>query len=214
MASCERGSANAAAHKWMLQSHHAERRKPMIAIKRPINIVAAFGLGLGAVFGMAGAFVTQPNVQGLLWAIDGAGLTMATALLAIKYFGTGHDLVAAGFMVFAVAEAVMMSGTAAGLTASVPSFAAGAALWRNRAFAHQHSKTFCPAGSPLGLGERDPLCRHRGKDLLGRAIAPNLGAFAFLRLPRPRHDFGWLDLEPGARRRVAFLQMPVFGAAI
>ncbi len=30
----------------------------------------------------------------LLWAIDAAGLVMATALLALKYFRAGHDLVA------------------------------------------------------------------------------------------------------------------------
>jgi hypothetical protein len=48
---------------------------------------------------MVGTFVVQPNVQGLLWAIDGAGLMIAAALLALKYFRAGHDLVAAGFVV-------------------------------------------------------------------------------------------------------------------
>jgi hypothetical protein len=101
----------------------------MAITRSSINIVATFGLALGAVFGMAGTFVTQPNVQALLWAIDGAGLVMAAALLALKYFRTGHDLVAGGFLVFAIAEAVLMSGTAAGPAASVPAFAAGIALW-------------------------------------------------------------------------------------
>ena len=95
----------------------------------PINIIAAVGLALGAVFGMAGTFAAQPNIQALLWAIDGAGLVMAAALLTLKYFRAGHDLVAGGFLVFAIAEAVLMSGTAAGATASVPAFAAGTALW-------------------------------------------------------------------------------------
>jgi hypothetical protein len=78
---------------------------------------------------MAGTFVAQPNIQALLWAIDGAGLVMAAALLALKYFRTGDDLVSGGFLVFAIAEAVLMSETAAGPTASVPAFAAGTALW-------------------------------------------------------------------------------------
>jgi len=95
----------------------------------PINIIAAVGLALGAVFGMAGTFAAQPNIQALLWAIDGAGLVMAAALLTVKYFREGHDLVAGGFLVFAIAEAVLMSGTAAGPAASVPAFAAGTALW-------------------------------------------------------------------------------------
>jgi hypothetical protein len=98
-------------------------------MKDPINFVVIFGLLLGAVFGMAGTFVAQPNLQALLWAIDGAGLVMATALLALKYFKTGSDLVAAGFLVFAIAEAVLMSGIAAGPAASVSAFAAGTALW-------------------------------------------------------------------------------------
>ena len=94
-----------------------------------INIVAALGLVLGAVFGVAGTFVVQPNLQALLWAIDSAGLVVAAAVLALKFLRTQHDLVAAGFIVFAIAEAVMLSGTAGGPVASVPSFGAGAVLW-------------------------------------------------------------------------------------
>jgi hypothetical protein len=37
-----------------------------------------------------------------------AGFVMATALLTPKYFGMGDDLVAAGFLVFAIAEAVLL----------------------------------------------------------------------------------------------------------
>jgi len=96
---------------------------------RPLNVVAAAGLAFGAVFGMAGTFVSQPNVQALLWGIDAIGLVMATALLALKYFRVGDDLVAGGFLVFAIGEATLLSGTAAGLAGSVPAFAAGTALW-------------------------------------------------------------------------------------
>ncbi|MCP3474059.1 hypothetical protein NLM33_27480 [Bradyrhizobium sp. CCGUVB1N3] len=97
---------------------------------RSINVIAAVGLALGGALGMAGAMVTQRNVQGILWAIDGSGLVMAAALLATKYFRTGHDVVAGGFLVFAIGEGViMLSGPAAGLAGSVPAFAAGSALW-------------------------------------------------------------------------------------
>jgi hypothetical protein len=101
----------------------------MPTFKTPIDTLAAFGLALGAVFGMAGTFVAQPNIQALLWAIDAAGLVMAAALLTLKYFRAGQDVVAGGFLVFAIGEAVLLSGTAAGLAASVPAFAAGTALW-------------------------------------------------------------------------------------
>lgn len=81
-----------------------DKATPIVTIKSPTNLVAAFGLALGAVFGMAGTFMVQPNLQALLWAIDGVGLVMATALLTLKYFRTGNDLIAAGFLVFAIAR--------------------------------------------------------------------------------------------------------------
>jgi hypothetical protein len=97
---------------------------------RPINVIAAVGLALGGALGMAGAMVTQQNVQAILWAIDGAGLVMAAPLLAMKYFRAGNDVVAGGFLVFAIGEGViMLSGPAAGLPGSIPAFAAGTALW-------------------------------------------------------------------------------------
>jgi hypothetical protein len=37
--------------------------------------------------------------------------------------------VAAGYLVFAIGEGVILSGTAAGAAGSVPAFAAGTALW-------------------------------------------------------------------------------------
>jgi hypothetical protein len=94
-----------------------------------LNILAVIGLALGAIFGMAGTIVTQPNLQNTLWAIDSVGLIMATALMTLKFFRKGNDLVAAGFLLFAIGESVILSGTAAGLVGSVPSFAAGTALW-------------------------------------------------------------------------------------
>ena len=54
---------------------------------------------------------------------------MASTLPSLKLFRKGNDLVAAGFLVFAIGEAVMLSGTAAGPVGSVPSFAGGTALW-------------------------------------------------------------------------------------
>jgi len=47
----------------------------------------------------------------------------------MKYFRIGADVVAAGFLVFAIGEGVLLSGTAAGPRASVPAFAVGTAVW-------------------------------------------------------------------------------------
>jgi hypothetical protein len=93
------------------------------------KIIAVIGLALGGVFGMAGTFVAQPNLRAVFWAIDGVGLIVATSLLALHYFRKNNDLVAAGFLVYAIGEAVMLGGTAGALDASGPSFAAGTALW-------------------------------------------------------------------------------------
>jgi hypothetical protein len=96
---------------------------------RALDRIAALGLLVGAAFGLAGTLVASPQVQACLWAIDSVGLVVATSLLAIRYFRTGADIVAGGFLVFAIGEGVLLSGTAAGPIGSVPAFAAGTALW-------------------------------------------------------------------------------------
>ena len=78
---------------------------------------------------MLGTMVAERNLQAAFWAVDGVGLVMATALLALKFLRTGNDVVAAGFLVFTIGESVMLAGTAESLAGSVPSFAAGTALW-------------------------------------------------------------------------------------
>ena len=98
-------------------------------MKNPLKIVAVIGLALGGILGMAGTFVASQNLRAVLWAIDGASLVVATSLLALMYFRKGNDCVAAGFLVYAIGEAVMLGGTAGSLEASVPTFAAGTALW-------------------------------------------------------------------------------------
>jgi hypothetical protein len=93
------------------------------------NILAAVGLALGAVFGMAGTMISQPSLRAAAWAIDGVGLVAACTLMALDFFSKKREIIAAGFLVFAIGESVMLSGTAAGAIGSVPSFGAGTALW-------------------------------------------------------------------------------------
>lgn len=94
-----------------------------------LRILAIAGIIAGAVLGMAGSMVTSQDVRAVCWAIDSTGLITATAILALAYGRSGRLEVAAGFLVYAIGEAVMLSGTAASLEASVPAFAAGTALW-------------------------------------------------------------------------------------
>lgn len=98
-------------------------------MKKPLDVLAVIGLVLGGVFGMAGTFVMQPHLRAIFWAIDSVGLIAATVLLALRFFRLGTDCAAAGFLVFAIGEGVMLSGTASSLEASVPAFAAGISLW-------------------------------------------------------------------------------------
>lgn len=97
-------------------------------MKSPLKAIAILGIVLGGVFGMAGSFAAA-NLRPSFWAIDGVGLIVATAILALRYFRDQNDAVAVGFLVYSIGEAVMLSGTAASLEASVPAFAAGTALW-------------------------------------------------------------------------------------
>jgi hypothetical protein len=96
---------------------------------RTLDRIAIVGLLIGAVFGLAGTLVASAALQASLWAIDSVALVVATSLLALRFFRAGIDVVAAGFLVFAIGEGVLLSGTAAGPAASVPAFAAGTALW-------------------------------------------------------------------------------------
>ena len=98
-------------------------------MKSHLTVVAVIGLALGGVFGLVGTVVTSQNLRAAAWGIDGVGLVVATSLLTLRFFRKGNDCVAAGFLVFAIGEGVMLSGTAAPLAESVPSFAAGTALW-------------------------------------------------------------------------------------
>jgi hypothetical protein len=93
------------------------------------RIVAAPALVIGAVLGMAGTFTSSAGLRGLAWGIDGTALVVASAVLVVHHLRQGHDLLAAGFLVFLAGETLIVSGSAMELAASAPTFAAGAGLW-------------------------------------------------------------------------------------
>ena len=53
--------------------------------RSPGDVIAAIGLAVGGVFGVAGTFVPQDAFRQTLWAIDGVALVVATALLTVKF---------------------------------------------------------------------------------------------------------------------------------
>ena len=99
-------------------------------MNRNQNIIASIGLAIGAILGMSGSIFTDPeHLQISLYEISTVALTTACAVLAIKFLRSNNDWLATGFLLFAIGEAVMSGGTAAGQVAGQPSFAAGMALY-------------------------------------------------------------------------------------
>ena len=94
-----------------------------------LRLIAAIGLVVGAVLGIAGTFAPSAALRGLAWGLDGTALIISTALLTVHHVRHGNDLAAAGFLVFVVGEALILSGAAMAPEASAPSFAAGVGLW-------------------------------------------------------------------------------------
>jgi hypothetical protein len=54
---------------------------------------------------------------------------MACPLLTLRFFRMGQEIVAAGFLVFAIGESLLVSGAAMDLARSAPSFGGGVGLW-------------------------------------------------------------------------------------
>jgi len=94
-----------------------------------LNILAAGGLAIGAIFGIIGSLITAETTSGFLYEISSLGMTMGCVLLGIKHFRNGTDLVAAGFILLALAEGVMTTGTVLGPVGGQPAFGAGMALY-------------------------------------------------------------------------------------
>lgn len=94
-----------------------------------LRLIAALGLVIGAVLGIAGTFSPSASLRGFAWGVDGTALVVASALLAVHHCRRGNVLAAAGFLVFVAGEALVLSGAALTLEASAPSFAAGVGLW-------------------------------------------------------------------------------------
>ena len=72
--------------------------------EKRLRVIAAVGLAVGGVFGMAGTFAPSSSLRGLAWGLDGVGLVTASAILTIWFYRRGQDLTAAGFLVFLVGQ--------------------------------------------------------------------------------------------------------------
>jgi len=110
--------------------------------ERSIAITASIGLFIGGVCGMVGSFVSSSSFRGLAWGIDGVGLILATGLLTIYYFRKGSDMAAAGFLIFAIGEGLILSYSGVDLNANIFSFGAGTSLWAASLFVISSQKIY------------------------------------------------------------------------
>jgi hypothetical protein len=94
-----------------------------------IKVTASTGLLIGGILGMVGSFLPSASLRSLAWSLDGLGLIIAGALLVVYYLRKGHDGTAAGFLVFTIGEALILSSSGVDLDANVTLFGAGAGLW-------------------------------------------------------------------------------------
>lgn len=98
-------------------------------LKDKMKILAAICLAIGGAFGMAGTFAPSDMLRSLAWGIDGVSLVIAGSLLTLIHFRAGHDLTAGGFMVFTIGQGLIVSTAPMSLTAGIPLFGSGVALW-------------------------------------------------------------------------------------
>ena len=110
--------------------------------ERLTKITASIGLIVGGVFGMVGSFVPSASLRSLAWGIDGVGLILATSILTIYYFRRGLDITAAGFLIFAIGESLILSSSGIRLNEDVSSFGAGCSLWATSLFVISSQKTY------------------------------------------------------------------------
>lgn len=94
-----------------------------------LRVVAAAGLVIGAVLGVAGAFAPSAELRALAWGIDGTAIIVGCAIIAVHHLRRGDELRAAGLLVFMVGETLIVSASAVALTDASATLAAGAALW-------------------------------------------------------------------------------------
>jgi hypothetical protein len=150
---------------------------------RTLNRIAAAGLLTGAVFGAAGTLAASPTLQTSLWAVDSVGLVIAAGLLTVKYVRVGPALVAAGFLVFAIGEGVLLSGTAAGPSDSVPAFAAGIALWAAALALVSAPRHFADWLRLLGGVAAGLFAVTAGRIYAGEPLLPTTSPFPFFAYP-------------------------------
>jgi hypothetical protein len=161
--------------------------------KRHLIVLASLGLAVGGVLGLAGAFVPTASMRGLAWGIDGTALVVASVLLAVHFLRQGSDLVAAGFLVFAIGQGLLTSGAAMDLARSTPSFGTGAGLWAAGLVLISAPAVFPAAVRGLGLVAAALLAATALQIYAGSGIDPKSSPLPYFAYPFLVATFaGWI----------------------
>jgi hypothetical protein len=116
-----------------------------------LKFLASICLVAGGALGVAGTFAPSDTLRSLAWGVDGVSLVIAGSMLTLIFFRVGLDLVAAGFLVFTVGQGQILSTAPMSLTAGVPVFGSGVALWTAGLVLISLPKVFPLAVRVLGL---------------------------------------------------------------
>jgi len=115
------------------------------------KITASIGLFIGGILGIVGSFVSSASLRSLAWGLDGISLIIAGALLTVYYFRKGYDATAAGFLIFTIGEALILSCSAINLEANISSFGSGTGLWATSLSLISFQKVFPIAVRSIGF---------------------------------------------------------------
>jgi hypothetical protein len=165
-----------------------------------LRLIAAMGLVIGAVLGMAGTFASSASLRGLAWGLDGTALIVATALLTIHHVRRGNDAAAAGFLVFVVGEGLIVSGAAMDPAASPPAFGPGVALWAASLAMVSASGTMPPVVNGVGFVGSLLFTVVAVQIFLGSALTPlshPLPFFAYPFLAATLFGWAWAHYRSG-----------------
>ena len=150
---------------------------------RRLQLIASGCLIVGAALGVAGTFVPSAPLRGLAWGLDGVALVVASALLTVHFQRLGHNLLAAGFLVFVAGETLVVSGSAMDLAASAPSFAAGAGLWAAALALISSANVYGKIVRGLGIVASVLLAAVAVQILAGRPVTPLSAPLPFFAYP-------------------------------
>jgi hypothetical protein len=156
--------------------------------------IAAIGLVIGALLGMAGTFAPSASLRGLAWGVDGTALIVATALLTVHHLRRGNDLAAAGFLVFVVGETLILSGAGMDLEASAPSFRGRRGVVGGVARDGQRLERGAGPRQGRRTGRRPLVRRRRRGDLCGPRVDAVVRAVAVFRVSVPGGHALWMGV--------------------